>query len=131
MAEVYEPSKDKFDVFQGATLRRTYQWLIDEVATGLSVYPTIRSQFRWSHSDTATVFDLTEANGGIVRTNNSNGEFQIHIDAELSTAIVPDSSCDPNVSKWPMVFDIELVHTDVDVIRLVYGTATFHREATR
>ncbi len=131
MAEIYEPSKDKFDVFQGATLRRNYQWLIDDVATDLSVFTAIRSQFRWSHSDTDTVFDLTEANGGIVRVDDSNGEFQLHIDAALSTAIVPASSCDPNVSKWPMVFDVELEHTDGDVIRLIYGTATFHREATR
>ncbi|HBE67117.1 MAG TPA: hypothetical protein DDW52_03110 [Planctomycetaceae bacterium] len=131
MAETFDPHKDKFDLHQGATLRRNYQWLVDDIANDISDFVEIRSQFRWGYSDADPVFDLTEANGGIVRVSDNNGEFQLHITDELSTAVVPNSTCDPNVSKWPMVFDIEMVHSDGDVIRIIQGTAQFYREATR
>lgn len=122
-----EPHKDTFNIYQGATLQRDYQWLVGTIPVDLTSVSEVRCHFRANINDTAPLFVAT-----CTIINAANGEFRIRVQDSVTSAINFEAlsraqGCVPVVA---LVFDIEL--TDgTDVVRLVYGTARFHAEVTR
>lgn len=116
---------DTYDltIDQGADWFWTIRWKVGSnartsVAKNTSGY-TARMQVRRKHTDTATVLNLTTANGGIVV--GSDGSFQLRATATQTAAMPPGKS----------VYDVEAIAPDGVVTKLARGQIVVVPEVTR
>lgn len=105
---------------QGATFRHKFTWQDGKKRpVDLTGY-TARLQARESIESAAAIINLTTENGGIV-LGGTTGTITLHLSAAATAAIM--------IKK--LVYDLELVAPNGDVIRLVGGTISVSPEVTR
>ncbi len=118
---------------QGADWNLTLTWR-DTLGNPMNLAGyTARMQVRETWASKAKVFDLTTENG-LITLGENNGVVAMRIPAALSAAV----TVSPAKVSWAegkqaqqMVFDVELIHTDGTVTRLLQGSALFVPEVTR
>jgi len=83
---------------------------------------TLKCTIKESYETTTTLHDLTEANGGVIRVDETTGTFAIQIDAD-QTNVTPDFA----------VYDIIAMTTTApttDIERLIEGKITYTEGVT-
>jgi hypothetical protein len=122
--EYMEPTTLNLTIYQGATYRKTINWSAGD-PTALPVNLTgctLRMQIRESMSASAAILTLTNSNGGIiVDADPTTGSFELFISATNTAGITVSQA----------VYDLEVVFTDGDVVRLLQGKVTISKEVTR
>jgi hypothetical protein len=105
---------------QGTDITRTFTYTDDAgVAFNLAGY-TARMQGRASIQSTATIFDLTTANGGLSIPTPANGTIVMTMTSAQTSAYPCDG-----------VYDLEIIDSSGKVTRLVEGQFTLSGEVTR
>lgn len=122
MGLVVDPTELDLTVFQGATYRKSMQWL--HGATRATVQPvdlttaTARAQIRKRYGSSTAYCTLTTADGTIVL--DDLGSVSLYIE-DSDTALLP-----PGDAVW----DLEITWPDGDVCRLLMGKVAISPEAT-
>lgn len=114
------PAKLDLTVYQGATFRKSFQWMTGTpaVPVNLTGYD-IRMMVRSSVVDAAYMVSLTLGNG-ITITDAEAGKFEVYISPEQTKGF----------NKRAAVYDIEFaIGSDVD--RVIEGGITISPEVTR
>ncbi len=115
------PANIPLTIYQGATLRQSYQLLDanrDPInLTGFSV----RAQGRLDFTSASTLFDLSTTNGKITVPTPSNGTLILNMTAADTAALAFDVG----------VYDIEIVSPGGTVDRVVKGKLTLDKEVTK
>lgn len=119
------PFKVKFVIYQGATFSKTLTWKTapdeDSPKTPVDLTGcTARMQVRAKIGATEVLLTLTTENGGIT-LGGTAGTIDLLIEAEDTAAITWTSG----------VYDLEIIFTNGDVRRLLYGEVVVSREVTR
>ena len=115
------PAKLKLKIIQGATFRKPLVWLAPDKTTPIDLTGcTARMQVRSEVESATVLLELTTANGGIV-IDGPAGKLILHLPPKATTAISWESG----------VWDLEVVHPNGDVTRLVQGTISVLPEVTR
>lgn len=114
-------SKLKLAIEQGATFRRRLTWKTGTPAlpVNLTGY-TARMQIRGELTDATVLLELTTENGGIT-LGGTAGTIDLYISAVATAGITWESG----------VYDLEMVASNSDVIRLVAGGVSVSPEVTR
>lgn len=112
-------------IFQGATYRHRITWKLapDQNTTPTPVDLTgctARMQVRAKIGATEVLLTLTTENGGVT-LGGTAGTIDLLIEAEDTAAITWTSG----------VYDLEIIFTNGDVRRLLYGEVVVSREVTR
>lgn len=115
------PGKLALTMYQGATFKRIIR-LTDSTPTAIDLTgATVRMHVRATISDTATLIELTEANGRATITDAVGGEVTLLISATDTAAL----------SFAKAVYDLEIEYHDGTVDRVLAGTVTLSKEVTR
>lgn len=115
------PGKLALTMYQGATFKRVIR-LADSTPEPIDLTgATVRMHVRATISDTATLIELTEANGRATVTDAENGEVTLLISATDTAAL----------SFGKAVYDLEIEYSDGTVDRVLAGTVTLSKEVTR
>ena len=120
-----EPTNIDLIIYQGATFRR--KWSITKASDG-SPYSmiswTARMQIRAKKKDDDFLLELTttETDEGVITLENTVDEstITIYISPETTAALTSGG-----------VYDLELVDTGGDVVRIMEGKVTLSLEVTR
>jgi hypothetical protein len=117
-----QPAHIDLDVYKGSTFVKIIQWKTGDPATAVNLTGcTARMQIRKTVNDTVVLDTLTTENGKIVIHEPLNGKFKILIPANISTAYTFTSA----------VYDLEIIFTDLTVIRIIEGCFNAVPEVTR
>ncbi len=115
------PGKLNLTIYQGATFRRVVR-LADDAGDAIDLTgATVRMHIRAALLDTATLIELTEANGRALVTDAVDGEITLLISA-TDTALLTFTSG---------VYDLEIQYLGGTVDRVLYGKVTLSKEVTR
>lgn len=114
-------SKLKLPIDQGATFRRRLTWKTGtpSLPVDLTGY-TARMQVRSEITDAAILLTLTTENGGIT-LGGAAGTIDLYISATATAGFTWETG----------VYDLEMVASNGDVIRLVAGAVSVSPEVTR
>ena len=116
-----EPTTINLTIYQGATFQRTWS-ITKEDGTPYSMASwTARMQIRSKKKDTEFLIELTTENDGIVLENT--------VDASTITLYISPTNTAALTSGG--VYDLELVDTGGDVVRIMEGSVTLSTEVTR
>lgn len=118
-----DPGVLNLTIYQGATFRKTLVWKTGSPAVPVDLTGvTMRMQIREKVSSQIPLVELTTENGGIqINSDPTTGSFEIFIDAEHTAALTVRSA----------VYDLEVIMSNNDVIRLLLGYITISQEVTR
>lgn len=114
---------------KGATYRQKFTWRSGPDSNNLTAVDntgfTARMQVRESFESATAIIDLTtsaNANGDVITLGGVNGEIEIFISDETTTAVTIDGG----------VYDLELeAPAGGDVTRVLQGTVVFDPEVTQ
>ena len=115
-----KPAKLKLTIYQGATFRKRLRW---STSGGTPIDLTgckARLQFRAELESPDVLLELTTENGGIV-IDGPAGKLALRISPTATAATSWESG----------VWDLEVVHPNGDVTRLVQGSISVSPEVTR
>lgn len=116
------PTTINLTIYQGATFQRTWSITKEEDGTPYSMASwTARMQIRAKKKDTDFLIELTTENDGIVLENT----------VDDSTITLYISPADTAALTSGGVYDLELVDTSGDVVRIMEGSVTLSTEVTR
>lgn len=115
-----QPAKLNLSVQQGATFRKRLVRRNDKGKPINLTGFTAKLQARLNHGDTATLFELSTENGGIVITPLS-GTIDLYVSDEATTAF----------SFLNCIYDLMLYAPDGDALRLCEGKVTVSPGVTR
>ena len=108
-------------IYQGSTFKRIIR-LTDSTPEAIDLTgATARMHIRAAITDTATLIELTEANGRALITDEVGGEVTLVISATDTAAL--------SFSK--AVYDLEIEYNDGTVDRVLAGTVKLSKEVTR
>lgn len=108
-------------IYQGATWRKTIR-VQSPAGTGVDLTDaTLQMQIRPAIASTEIIIELSTANGRIVVTDASKGEFVVEIEDEASSQI----------DQTKGVYDLEVHYPNGDVDRILMGKVTLSKEVTR
>lgn len=116
-------------MWQGATFGLTMTVQLANGATQNLTNYTARMQMRPSYSSGTVTETLTTSNGEITITGNTG-----NVELQLAATRTANISVDLNNGKPPKsiyVYDLELVDSDNNVSKLLYGDVTVYGEVTR
>lgn len=117
-----QPAHIDLDVYKGSTFVKIIQWKTGTPPTAVNLTGcTARMQIRKSVNDTTVLDTLTTENGKLVIHEPSNGKFKIVIPANVSTGYTFTSA----------VYDLEIVFSDLTVVRIIEGCFIAVPEVTR
>jgi hypothetical protein len=115
------PGKLTLTIYQGSTFRRVVR-LADDAGGAIDLTgATARMHVRAAITDTATLLELTEANGRALVTDAVGGEITLLVSA-ADTALLTFTTG---------VYDLEIEYSDGTVDRVLYGKVTLSKEVTR
>ena len=115
------PAKLKLKIIQGATFRKPLEWLAPDKTTPIDLTGCMaRMQVRSEIESATVLLELTTENGGIV-IDGPAGKLTLHLSPPATAAISWESG----------VWDLEVVHPNGDVTRLVQGSISVSPEVTR
>lgn len=115
------PAEIDIIIYQGATFRKPYQWLTGSPAVPVNLTgATGRMQIRRKITSPEPEINMTTETGEIVLTDAVNGEFEIYLTPEQTSALDIKTG----------VYDIELV-VGGDTYRVVMGAVEVSKEVTR
>lgn len=115
------PGKLNLTIYQGATFSRLIR-LKDDDGDAIDLSgATVRMHIRATVTATATLLELTEANGRALVTDAAAGEITLLISA-TDTALLTFTTA---------VYDLEIEYLTGVVDRVLYGGVTLSLEVTR
>lgn len=117
-----QPGHIDLEVYKGSTFTKVIQWKTGEPAVAVNLTGcTARMQIRKSVNDTVILDTLTTENSRLQIHDAINGKFKIMIPANISSAYTFASA----------VYDLEIIFTDLSVVRVIEGCLTAVPEVTR
>lgn len=116
------PKTINLTVYQGATFQKTWAIASEETGDAYSLISwTARMQIRAKKKDTDFLLELTTENGGVTIENG--------VDETTYTLYI--SPADTAALATGGVYDLELIDTQGEVIRVQEGSVTLSTEVTR
>ena len=112
-------AKRNLKIEQGATFRKPLIWKADGIAVDLTGW-TARMQIRPTIESDVIIAELTTENDGIA-IDGPAGKISLYIGAAQTAAMNFETA----------VYDLELVDSQGDVFRLLYGSVSLSPEVTR
>ena len=111
-----------FTCEQGATFRRTVTWTDqDGVAINLSGC-TVRMQVRYTYDTATTILSLSSTGvSPAITITNATGKITVVIPAATTASL----------EEGPAVYDLEVVMSNTEVVRLIQGQFIISPEVTR
>jgi hypothetical protein len=117
-----QPAHLDLEIYKGSTFVKVIQWKTGTPPTAVNLTGcTARMQIRKSVNDSTVLDNLTTENGKLEIFAPSNGSFKILIPAATSSAYNFTSA----------VYDLEIVFSDLTVVRIIEGCFIAVPEVTR
>jgi hypothetical protein len=118
------PGQLSLIIYQGTTFRRVIRLQDTTVTPAMPIDlsgATVRMHVRAAISDTATLLELTGANGRATVSDALNGEITLLVSDEDTAALDFKKA----------VYDLEIEYSDGTVDRVLQGGVTLSKEVTR
>jgi hypothetical protein len=119
-----KPAKYNLVIYQGSTFKKTFIWKTGTKHNMLPVNITeidFRMQIRTTPQSNTVIIELSTDNGGIIKTDSANGEFELNISSTDTTLFTFNKA----------VYDIEVTYPNGEVHRLFEGGVYLKLEVTK